>query len=516
MQSARSKYGAVTDLAKTVALPGDHHPLRLPTYPNLERTAVVHFSRNTTITSSSTNIAAVTLLRNPVFPVWAAFNPSSAAASAYVSLTPPGTIEFSAAPNNQTVEFSGWTVGAPTGAGASSEYVKRFVVACDAAQRMGFWYPGGNAATLSVNVSATTGVAGEVDLAIYSAEWNLNSTATSSWEPYTKTMTLTAGIATSITEGSGFVVPLRFRIASSSAAGSIDLINFGYFSSGGSLGAPTGTMSTGYYPLFDPTEFTNSAVPYVASRVTASSLLCSNVTSVLNKEGTILGARLSTRIGSPYSRDPTTVSSVNPNERYFGPLETGAYAFTLSDAESEVFQDCVYNAGTSISPVWKPLFRFQEIGYYTQLFFNDLDSAAATTMAVSLHQHLEFRTASSLFPLDYSPYPLEEYHRAQLVLARLGTISENPIHIAAIASAVAKAASQLLPYAMPVLNDVAARYLVPGANRLLKASVEKWGTTREKPTTPKPQQSQDSKRASKGNAKPRAKPKAAPAKGQKA
>lgn len=502
------------ELAKTMALPGDHRPIRIPTYPNLERTAVAHFSRNTTITSTSTNVAAVTLLRNPVYPVWAVFNPSSASMSAYIQLTPPDTVEFGASPNNQSVELSGWTPGAPTGNGASSEYVKRFVVAADNAQRLGFWYPGGLAATLGITFASTQAISGEVDVLVYSTEWTLNSAASPSWEPYTKTLSVVSSVATSVLEGSGFIIPLRLRIATAAGAGYINYVNVGYCS-GGSLGAPSGSMATGYYPLFDATEFANSAVPYVATRVTASSILCSNVTSVLNKEGTVLGARLSTRIGSPYSRDPTTVSSVNPEERYFGPLEVGAYAFTLSDAESETFQDCVYNAGTTSNPVWKPFYRFQEVGYYTQLFFNDLDNTANTTMAVTLHQHLEFRTASSLFPLDYSSVPLEEYHRAQLVLAKLGTISENPIHIAAIASAVARAASQLAPYAMPVLNEVAGRYLVPGANRLLKASVEKWGTVTSTP--PKQGATKDSKKSSKdqNSVKPKPKPKASKPSGKK-
>jgi hypothetical protein len=198
---------------------------------------------------------------------------------------------------------------------------------------------------------------------------------------------------------------------------------------GAKLTSPeTGTVEF-ILPKFKPQEIDNSRLPYEGSRATAVSVLFSNVTAVLNKEGTVSAARVATCDRAIWNGGYVDlINTTPPTERYFGPLAKGLYTFCLPDASSDLFLDryAVLAGGTY------PIANLGAWDYATLINMADLDSANPSTLAITAITHMEFRTTSALFPRDFSRFSLEAYHKAQMALNAMGAFYENPTHVATI------------------------------------------------------------------------------------
>jgi hypothetical protein len=217
-------------------------------------------------------------------------------------------------------------------------------------------------------------------------------------------------------------------------------------------------------------EFYNSVAPFRSTRLNASALLLTNVTKVLNKEGTVESSRV---IFNPDSgrtfmdADVPTVSTSNPETRYFGALEKGAYTFTAPDQESLVFttpyeivrvNDSLMGVGGGAIPVVVPERQTERPvmnlnpRYMNAVILTDLDTTDDSQLALTLDTHWEFRTISTLYQLDYSRMPIETYHAAMLAVMRAGLFYENNTH-----QKILQAVGKGLKFAAP---------LVPGGNML--------------------------------------------------
>lgn len=71
MEKARSLYSGLEDLAKTIALPEDYPPHRMPTFPALERTAVMSFMDTAVVPVAGGTSTSLALFRSPTYPLWA-------------------------------------------------------------------------------------------------------------------------------------------------------------------------------------------------------------------------------------------------------------------------------------------------------------------------------------------------------------------------------------------------------------------------------------------------------------
>jgi len=230
----------------------------------------------------------------------------------------------------------------------------------------------------------------------------------------------------------------------SSGAVNIMINEIDFIVSSGSVAA-VGTAS-GLLPLAPPAELSNSVTPYLSSRCNAAAVLLSNVTSVMNKEGTVIAVRHA--VGSrPFWSEgwetgamTSDIYAVSPQDKYFGLLEKGLYAYTMGDKATAEFADC-YDENLNV-----PLFNLRGFNYVSLITLYDMDSTSVTNLAVTVDYTLEFRTTSMLFPNGYSTSTLEEYHRAQMAMVRCGMFFENPIHLSAIAGLISKAARLIAPY----------------------------------------------------------------------
>ena len=240
-------------------------------------------------------------------------------------------------------------------------------------------------------------------------------------------------------------------------------------------------------------EYYNSVAPFRSTRLNASALLLTNVTKVLNKEGTVESSRV---IFNPDSgrtfmnADVPIVSTSNPETRYFGALEKGAYTFTAPDQESLVFStpyesvrvnDYLIGAGGSAVPIIgkealaeRPVMNLNP-RYMNAIILTDLDMTDDSQLALTLDTHWEFRTISTLYQLDYSRMPIETYHAAMLAVMRAGLFYENNTH-----QKILQAVGKGLKFAAP---------LIPGGNMLqlahsaAQAVIDSRGKKQKKPAS---------------------------------
>lgn len=212
----------------------------------------------------------------------------------------------------------------------------------------------------------------------------------------------------------------------------------------------------GFLPLVQPAEFYNSSLPWMATRTTASSLLLTNVSQVLTKAGTVLAGRISPNVISPWVVSADYINNLHPAEKAFLPLETGFYTYCPPSTDMAEFWDysSVTNSGfvSTQSPGNPyPVYRLDNDAMVNVAFLTA--GATAEQVAANVDWHIEFRTSSALFQVGLCGMTLETLHQAQLVLAMSGFFFENSWHKRLLEKIVAGAKS-IAPMAYTALRAV--------------------------------------------------------------
>jgi hypothetical protein len=190
-------------------------------------------------------------------------------------------------------------------------------------------------------------------------------------------------------------------------------------------------------PLFGPPAFSTSAVPYQSTRLTSVALLGTNVTKVLNKEGTVNAARLNPRTANPFAFALSDLTTLHPAEKYYSGLEKGFYTYAPPSTDLTDFMDCTI---TILSPV--PVYRLDNTAFVNALSLNDPDGG--TALAMNADWHIEFRNNTVLWQVGVSTTTLETLHQSQIVLLSAGFFFDNIDHKRILATVV-KAANFIAP-----------------------------------------------------------------------
>jgi hypothetical protein len=217
---------------------------------------------------------------------------------------------------------------------------------------------------------------------------------------------------------------------------------------GGTL-ALSGAGTRGVIPLVAPSEFANSALPWFATRTTASAVLGTNVTQVLSKAGTVLGGRVSPNVVSPWQVTKSYITALHPAEKAWLPLETGLYTYCPPSTDMADFWD--YTLNTAAGAAATPVYRLDNDAMVNVIYVTP--GSTTEQLAVTASWHIEFRTSSALFQVALSGMTLESFHQAQLALAAAGFFFDNPDH-KAIISKIIGAVNKVAPYAMAALQVV--------------------------------------------------------------
>lgn len=515
LSKIKSMTSGLDIIAQTIAVPNQHRPARLPSFPNLERTATVSTMATTTLPVTGGHYRDITVLRNPVYPMWTTSTASTGAASLFYKNSSASGYLGRITTSGEEIKLPDDYMDYHGAAGADTTWVKAMARRYPVVESRGktFVLSGANClrgVTLTFSGTLTTTLGFEFEVLDGRGE--------------TSTFQATQAVSSNIVSyvsannlGGGFFRLSRIWAADVvSASADLVLVQVGVCSAG-NINTPTGSGLTVYAPLFAPPEFTNSTLPYASVRCNAAALLMSNVTAVLDKEGTVSAARVPlVQSVHPFagaygttSNFTSAISSVYPKDRYFGPLEKGLYVFTMPDASSERFHDCVADTTWDVSNqgdgLAMPRFFLDSIDYVQLITLSDL-SGNGSTIAVTQDAHLEFRSSSMLFPVGYAAVPLETYHAAQMALANLGVFFENPVHLATIGALVRAAVSRVAPIVLPYVKQAAVAvgsHLLSGAAKTLSARMDQAGLTQPRPAPKSPARISASRKKAKAKSRPR-------------
>lgn len=485
-------------LARQIALPHEYAPERFPSFPALERTAVMGFCQPTTLVIGSSSPVKVMLARQACYPLWG--DQAFVTAWSYqvtfgLTNAPAGS---STSRTQQVAQINNWNVGpvnastvnaGVVGGTALSPYP---YLAVDTSPVPFIWVPAGAHAIVNVIRGGTTGT---TNVYVTMQQWSSPGEYTSFEVPLAIFPSFVSAHF-DYTPSTG--VWLRPNILSenldAAASVALNVLNIVVTSgtsviTDGAAALPSMSVSAGsnnvFMPLTSPAEFLNSKLPWYATRTTAASALFSNVSQVLNKAGTVLGGRVSPNVINPFTVDATYVNTLHPAEKAWLPLETGMYTYCPPSTDLADFWD--YTT-VNAQPSSVPLYRLDNDSLVNVAFFTA--GSVAETLAVTLDWHIEFRTSSALFQIGLSTLPLEVLHQAQLSLTAAGFFFENPEHksvLQKVVTAVKRFAPTLMsvanaafPQYMRALNVAKTLFPQPNAMKMQPTTASKSGITVQK------------------------------------
>jgi hypothetical protein len=442
----------ITGLARQISLPGEHAPLRFPSFPALERTATMAFNAPTTINVSSTlsdSGSELTLFRSPTYPVWADFYTDYYAiveGTTSRALTSTGGVtiqNLTADPAYNNVMIYPNYRTSPTGqypgytAVNGSFPSKRWPVLGRDSGLEYIFVPRYCTVFLTVCTQVVTTAA--TNLGITLEQW-VGPGEVNTIETLGVILSGNRATTAAVVAKSDFGRWIRLREIAAQMPDTAPQLYYslcvttGAALNGGPLTTGAGLITTTFDPLptprpnlhlpvAEPVEFANSILPWQATRVTSAAVLCTNVTQVLNKNGTVLCGRLSPNINDAWTCTPSTLMNLHPAEKAFLPMETGMYTYAPPSTDLVFFTDCTLNVSQGAPQT--PIFSLPNTALYNKAFFK---CSVDEVLALTCSWHIEFRTTSSLFTVGLSAMSLESLHAAQLALTELGYFFENNNH----------------------------------------------------------------------------------------
>lgn len=487
---------ALTGLARAIALPAEHEPQRFPSFPALERTAIMGFNQPSSLTVPASSTVKILLARQAGFPVWADQVVVGGAYSyyynseAFAGAATTAVVGLESAPCNYQLgnPAAGTSAFGVSSGGNPPVNYPIFGIDLETGPMPYFYVPpgyntycvvangyNGNCGPITQNLTFTVNcdvwtAPGENKLAAFpgtalaanvggsSAAQLLSGTGGFWVRPRDIQMTVAAAVSfTRVTVG--------FLVVNGTAVYTPSTTTFGSF-------AVTTASLRALLPLTVSSEFANSKLPWYSARTTAASLLMTNVTQVLNKAGTVLCGRTSPNVISPFEVQSTYIAGLHPAEKAWLPLETGMYTFCPPSSDLANFWD--YTLPTSVintTTAGAPVYRLDNDSMVNVAFATA--GAVDETFAVTSTWHLEFRTSSALFPIALSGMTLETLHQAQLALAAAGFFFDNPDH-KAILNAVLSGVNKVAPAAMAAIRtyNPAVAAAISGAHKAVAGALK--------------------------------------------
>lgn len=491
----RANRVSLDDLALSLVLPHEHKPVRFPVVP-AALTSLLNVMTAGTVAVPDGTATRAFLCRDPAYPLW--IEKTFTSSSFYLQSTGSATTWNITARTNAVMMLPVWDSveadNAPpilNGITVTPGAIIDNGVLATAPGTQAIFIPPGSQFCIRVYTGTSgvgTGLEFEVCYLIGGEEFCSTVVAQTFTGGFMFSGTAGGSTATNGTLSEGIVpygvchIRQMRTTATAPAAAATPLLQFGWASSG-TVGSPTATPTKLFAPYGPPPEFGASTVPYGRTRLNASAALFTNVSSALNKEGTVLAGRLRASVVDPWNFQTANLNSVHPSMRYFGPLEKGLYTFTSPTGNDAGFADAwVTMPSVALSnTAARPLFNHRDIGMYNAMIFSDLgNTSAATQLAVSCYGHLEFESSSALFTPGVSYLTLEHLHAAEVALLQFGHFHENPTHWAIIAAAAKQALQVVGPMIAPYVRQLAEKMVDKGIEILApKKDV--------KPQPPKPE-----------------------------
>lgn len=417
---------AVGTLVSYFQDPEGKQPLRLPTYPALDRTSVLACSVPVGLSGSGPALQRVALFPQAALPLWADASPQPVAQFAVygtrqTSVSNPTTsvpFVFVSATTGSTTA----TVLTPTVVGFDPVPSGYAVVGQDAScGATPFVYvPAGGTYVIVVNLGSSAIVPSATSKVSLTFEaWTAPGAVTG-----VGALTVTFdGVEPAASVEVPTTVPLWMRPTSVDVAinSGGNTVNIGVFSTNvpstalawtadgtiwGSFRNSGATTTRKFYPITTAGPLATTPIPWNETRVTAAAITVNNVTNYLARGGSVTASRLlvedspitNEQLAMQAAWDLRDVSQSNPQDLYFGPADQQLGGFTLPPTAELGFNDyaLLTTNSTATGNTSIPVFRLDDVRPFLAMVFNFPDQWA---LALRLSVHLEFRNARNLFPL---------------------------------------------------------------------------------------------------------------------
>lgn len=450
----------LSTIARTFALPHEHPPMRLPSFPALERTAVMSFNSTSTYTvvASGTGSSRGLLFRQGGTPLW--LEQDSSVMYALVTPLDPNAQGDTQIPKGSPYHAYTGTGGTVTTTdfsvvGGATSPTFGPIMGVDEGAGPGQWIyvPAGwnlGASVYNTLAGVSDAISIQLDQWIKPGEFSSNSSSIAF-------SYLGGGSTTSSYGGLQSVSFARWvRVSAISSPGglssnlravSLTLVVAPTLTLTFAATRPTytvGASKRGMLPIPAASSYAFSTLPFRNTRVTAAAALFTNVSKVLNKEGTVQAARLNPETDNPWSFSATTFDGVHPAEKYFYGLEKGFYTYSAPSTDLATFWDYTSHYSETTYGRYYPIHRLDNNSLVNAFLFSDPDGD--TSLAINLDWHIEFRNTSTLWPIGVSAVTLESLHSSQLALMEAGFFFDNVDH-KWILSKITKAANYIRPVA---------------------------------------------------------------------
>lgn len=480
---------AMVGVARAMALPHEHPPQRFPSFPALERTAVMGF--NFPGPWGVTSNRAI-LMRQAAYPLWVEYDsPSFCYTVDYTSRTLESEPKWAANMDRFSLDatVANWSVGSRASALFAS------VVYAGTSNAI-MYPPFGRDDTLGPTPWTYVPQGGHVCIAITSNmeapdvvdivfdRWGARGERSQYEMRVVKTgpAHTTLGFnyvsldnvwvrPSAITFGTFVGLASHAMRISLVVSSSVAVFNGSAAAWGGTVNCAGGPVALPIRPLLPftaPAEFANSSIPWSNTRLTAVGTLYTNVTKVLSKEGTVLAGRLSPEQVDVWNFTQAHLTNLHPAEKAYLPLESGHYTYCPPSTDLAAFWDYTLDRTTTTPsrPAAAPVVRLDNTALVNCALFSDQDAVDPTRLAVNLDFHIEFRTTSALWQIGLSAMTLESLHQAQLSLVAAGFFFPNKSH-AAILNRIATWAKAISP-SVGLVSPLAGRVLRKTSKAVIK------------------------------------------------
>ncbi len=468
MLSVNHPLRAMEGLARTIALPHEFAPQRFPSFPALERTAVVGFSAPETYAVGANQRRGMLVFRQAAYPLWGEVQADEVGYYAqWLGRTQTATTADVYYDFGETMyeHGAGYQVAStvqPGLSGYTAPVTGAAVLGVDSTAGPGVWIYAPKGSFVYFVGAWSTAAPQNATLKVLYERWTAPGELIGNyWADVVVLAGTTGAMSTNaaVTASEGCWLRVKSASVGASAAAVFPqsvyvtlLVSMNaatYAGSGTNQGVVTCGAASGQeymMPLVYPKEFDNSKMPWYAARTTATSLLATNVTPVVDKAGTVLAGRMSPQVKSAWAVTINDIVNLHPAEKALLPLETGFYTFVPPSTDLASFWDYTLPAGGVNTDVI-PVFRLDNDAMYNVVYYTS--GSKDSTLALTLDWHLEFRTSSSLFQVGMSTMSLETLHVAQLTLAKAGFFFENTTH-KGILGKVVSAAKMMAPLVAPM------------------------------------------------------------------
>lgn len=422
-------------------------PMRLPTYPGLDRTAVLSYQVPLTLTVPSTGALQIAFQPQTLLPLWATQTLSTQTwfVSYLASSTSGGTSVARVAVTMERISMSCVGNGAGTAyrpaiSGATAPLVDVPILGQDSGALPFIYVPAG--ANARFGAAFGTAVQSTVDVVLETEQWLEPGDVTMTTSiPRSSTIPITVNVGAGTGWSAAYTFPYNswIRPAVLNMPTGYPTVFVGILVSAGTttltpdtqwgsfaVAAPTNSYS-GLMPVVLPRDFLQAPQPWQDARIVAGELSVVNVTPQLNRGGTILAARLTPDASSVFNWTEGTLAAANPREKAFYPADRHFMAHMPPNTDTPLFHDATYDTtgagnttGSGAAIPCLPLYDLKTMAPYAAML---LTAAKDSTFALTVEWHLEFKTQSSLFPIGHSDVTLADMHAAARTLASLHPFS---------------------------------------------------------------------------------------------